>query len=329
MDKDALPPQLTEEEWLEKRKQGIGGTDISAIVGINPYKTAFDVYAEKLGLVEEKPSSRLARRGRKLESLVVDEYEEETGNHALRIGRRLFTHPDYPWWVGSPDDLVQEGRGLEAKTVWSSQVMRQFGQPGTDAVPDLYFVQVMWYMPLTRQEVFDIAAMLGPRFQVHPVEINRDLLLALREQAERFMQDYLLPQRPPPLDYSEGAREYLRKMFPAHEEPLRVATPEEEALMAAYFQMAAQAEKFDRVADGLANQIKAAIGKAEGVEGQPGRITWRKSKDREEVDWEKAYAALRTQLPKTHQQLADRLAKAHQHTIIGPRRFNARPGKDE
>lgn len=37
-------------EWLRERQKGIGGSDIGAILGLNKYKTAFEVYLEKQNL---------------------------------------------------------------------------------------------------------------------------------------------------------------------------------------------------------------------------------------------------------------------------------------
>ena len=57
---------MTREEWLAARKQGIGGSDAGAILSMNPYKSAFDVYADKLGLTEPKPDTEAMRQGRDL-----------------------------------------------------------------------------------------------------------------------------------------------------------------------------------------------------------------------------------------------------------------------
>ena len=38
---------MTEIEWLKSRQQGIGGSDAGAILGVNNYKTPFDVYIDK------------------------------------------------------------------------------------------------------------------------------------------------------------------------------------------------------------------------------------------------------------------------------------------
>lgn len=45
-------PYSSREEWLGMRGRGIGGSDCSAIVGLNPYKTNLQLWQEKVGLRE-------------------------------------------------------------------------------------------------------------------------------------------------------------------------------------------------------------------------------------------------------------------------------------
>lgn len=42
---------LPEEEWLEYRRRGIGGSDAAAILGVSPFATARDLYYDKLKVV--------------------------------------------------------------------------------------------------------------------------------------------------------------------------------------------------------------------------------------------------------------------------------------
>ncbi|MDY0364217.1 MAG: YqaJ viral recombinase family protein, partial [Bacilli bacterium] len=39
-------------KWIEERRRGLGGSDIGAILGLSPWKSAFQVYQEKRGEVE-------------------------------------------------------------------------------------------------------------------------------------------------------------------------------------------------------------------------------------------------------------------------------------
>ena len=55
---------LTEEEWLNWRKKGIGGSDVAAVLGISPWKTRRDLFYEKTGAepMEEDEGNWVAKR---------------------------------------------------------------------------------------------------------------------------------------------------------------------------------------------------------------------------------------------------------------------------
>ena len=73
---------LTREEWLDWRRRGIGGSDVSAIIGISPFRTARDIYYDKVGIaaVEENEGNWVAMEmGHLLEDLVAKIFERKTG----------------------------------------------------------------------------------------------------------------------------------------------------------------------------------------------------------------------------------------------------------
>ncbi|HQE50274.1 MAG TPA: YqaJ viral recombinase family protein, partial [Fervidobacterium sp.] len=49
--------EITQEEWLQFRKRGIGGSDISAILGLNPWKSPLALYYDKVGENEVEEES--------------------------------------------------------------------------------------------------------------------------------------------------------------------------------------------------------------------------------------------------------------------------------
>lgn len=87
------------------RSKGIGGTDIAAIVGLNPWKSPIDVYMEKTGLVEPIPDNENLYWGRELEPAVLRRYAKETG-YVLRPGDPI--QGAEPWILGTPDALIIE-----------------------------------------------------------------------------------------------------------------------------------------------------------------------------------------------------------------------------
>ena len=74
---------LPREEWLEWRRKGIGGSDVAAIMGISPFRTARDIYYDKLKIVsveeeDEFDDSWVAKEmGNLLEPLVAKIFQKK------------------------------------------------------------------------------------------------------------------------------------------------------------------------------------------------------------------------------------------------------------
>ena len=126
---------MTREEWLEERKTGIGGSDASAIVGLNPYSDNI-----KLWEIKTKDNLRQSFAIKHPEFEVI--HEENT----------IIRHPKYPFLFASLDGiLVNKETGekgvLEIKT---SKILRSMQkEKWNDRVPDNYFIQVLHYLNVT------------------------------------------------------------------------------------------------------------------------------------------------------------------------------------
>ena len=113
---------LSRDEWLAYRRYGIGGSDAAAILGISPWRTARDLYYDKLGIAEVSENEDnwvQLEMGNLLEPLVAQIFEKKTG---LKVFKRkaMFQHAKYPWMLADLDYLVELPDGstaiLEIKT---------------------------------------------------------------------------------------------------------------------------------------------------------------------------------------------------------------------
>ena len=116
--------KLTEKEWKEYRYQGIGGSDVAAVFGISPWKTARDLYEEKMfgKDPESEDDGWVAKEiGKRLEELVVQIFMKKTGLRPYAV-RKMFRHPDYPFMLANVDFFVEingEIYIIECKTSFS------------------------------------------------------------------------------------------------------------------------------------------------------------------------------------------------------------------
>ena len=98
------------------RTKCIGGGEISAIVGINPYQSPLDVYLRKFGLIEV-PETQAMRLGKRLEPIVAGLYCDATGRGGYHLNAEILHHQHLPWVIGTPDILFPEDHiGVELKT---------------------------------------------------------------------------------------------------------------------------------------------------------------------------------------------------------------------
>ena len=145
---------LPEEEWLEWRRKGIGGSDAAAILGISPFATARDLYYDKLKILpfEEGEDNWVAKKmGHLLEDLVAEIFSRKTGYRVFQV-KKMFYHPTYPWMLADVDYFVELPDGtiaiLEIKTT-NYNAKDHWWRDGEPIVPINYETQGRHYMCVT------------------------------------------------------------------------------------------------------------------------------------------------------------------------------------
>lgn len=186
----------------DERRTGIGGTDASALIGVNPWRTAMDVWAEKTGRSAGVPDNEAMRAGRMLEPVILNWYAEDEG---VEVMRDLPMLRQDEILIGHVDGLDQErGRIIEAKTASSE---KGWGEPRTDQVPIHYAAQVIWYCGLAGLDVADIAVLFNGRdFRIYTVQFDAEAFNAMRDAALRFWDEHIIKDvAPPPRNAKDAA----------------------------------------------------------------------------------------------------------------------------
>src|SRR3990167_10245335 len=91
---------MDEAKWLEERRKGIGGSDIAAIRGLSPWKTAYQVYEEKRKEVGEGEGNTATDGGRRLEPAIRQWYSDQTGR-SVKLPDKILYHKKYPFMLAS------------------------------------------------------------------------------------------------------------------------------------------------------------------------------------------------------------------------------------
>ena len=198
--------KLTREEWLEYRKKGIGGSDAGAILGISPFRTARDVYYDKLGIetvAGDEENWVAMEMGNLLEGLVARIFQHKTGFEVYRVPR-MFRHPIYPFMLADVDAFVRLPDGsiaiLEIKTT-NYNARANWYKDGEESVPAYYEAQGRHYMAVMDiDRVFFCCLYGNNEDEVLIREIRRDEAyekeMIFLEQ--NFWTEHVLKHVPPP-----------------------------------------------------------------------------------------------------------------------------------
>ena len=158
MKANVLIPDITiisKETWIQERKKGIGGSDVGAILGLNKYKSMFDVFYEKIG-VNKKPDSEKSKIsmeiGNRLEDFVADIFQERYPAIRVQQDNAMYQHTKYPFMLANIDRRLLLPDGTQAilgcKTLVNATewVRTDFCKGINGVCPLSYEYQVRHYM---------------------------------------------------------------------------------------------------------------------------------------------------------------------------------------
>ncbi|MCF7945938.1 MAG: YqaJ viral recombinase family protein [Spirochaetia bacterium] len=196
--------------FLEERRKGIGGTDAAVILGLSKYKTPLQLAQEKLGQTESFQGNRFTEAGNRLEDVIARWYADATGWKIARVNKTLRLS-NYPYIMAHVDRRVlNRYRVLECKSA-DKWTMSQWGEEGSDEVPDIYFIQVQHYLMFPSFLDGDLAALIGGNdFRIYHIDPDRELQdMILRAEIE-FWNTIKRGDLPQPVNQDDTKRLWPR-----------------------------------------------------------------------------------------------------------------------
>ncbi|MBP2638297.1 MAG: putative phage-type endonuclease [Firmicutes bacterium] len=197
-------------EWLELRRQGIGGSDAPIVLGLSRYKSPVGLWLEKTGQIVPEEVGEYAYWGQRLEDIVAGEFTLRTG---LKVKRKnaILTHSEYPFMIANIDRMiVGERAGLECKT---TSAYRKDDWEG-DNVPDAYYVQCQHYMAVTGYKTWYIACLIGGNTFVHKVVVRDDAFIERMIEVQKQFWDHVVNGTMPAVDGSDACADALKSLYP-------------------------------------------------------------------------------------------------------------------
>lgn len=204
------------EDWLQARTFGLGSSDAPAIFGKSRWASPMSVYADKLGLVEPRPTTPWQKWGLLLEPAIAADFEKQTGHKLFNPGNyTIFQHQDLKFMQVTPDRLIEptgdhDGWGsLSIKTATAYKAKEWEVEPPIEA--DIQFQHELQTLGLTWGV---IAVLIGGQDTIHvPVQRNDEFCKLLVQLEAEFWQG-ILDQKPPPADGHTATTEALSQIYP-------------------------------------------------------------------------------------------------------------------
>ena len=253
---------LSREEWLKYRTGGIGGSDVSVIAGINPYRSLHQLWLEKTGQISpEETDNEYTHFGTLLEPIVRQEFVERTGLK-VRQKHMLLQSEEFPFMYADLDGVINDNGEtaiFEAKT--ASQYKAETWENG---VPAGYILQVQHYMAVTGAQKTYIAALIGGNhFVYHVIERDVTMIAKIIAMENHFWKHNVIGGVEPIPDGSDATTEYLNQKY-AVSNGKTIDLPQEAiAICEEYERLANQLKEVENAKNSAANQIKNYMKEAE------------------------------------------------------------------
>ena len=263
---------ISREEWLAWRRTGIGGSDAAAVIGLNPFRSRIEVYADKMGMMPEKEDTESMRLGRDLEDYVAQRFCEATGKK-VRRNNFMWCHDEHRCMIADVDrEVIGENAGLECKTTqaWGGKVIMK------GEIPLTYYVQCMHYMAVMGYDRVYLAVLIfGKGFFHFTIERDEDEIAALVSAEASFWRDHVEAGISPDPDGSQSAEQAVDAIWGnrAQEDELLMFDFSDD--MRELCDLAAAEKEIKRRKDAIKQRLQAALG--EHMVGSSDRyvLTWR------------------------------------------------------
>ena len=271
----ASAANITHEQWLAYRRTGLGGSDAGAIMGVSPYKSAYAVWADKLGALPPTEDSEPMRQGRDLEEYVARRFCEETGLR-VRRNRQMLRSIDHPMMLANIDrQVIGQRAGLECKTSRDIRMTRY----KNGEYPLEYYAQCLHYLAVTGWDRWYLAVLVyGTGLLVYTIDRRgaEDDIAALIAAEEAFWRDYVETRSQPAPDALESTTRALGAVWAASDAGTAIdADDATDALLSRLCGLRRDRKRIDEQIAEAENRVKAAMGAAEEIRGTSARCLWR------------------------------------------------------
>jgi len=265
------------EQWHEARRKAIGASEVAAILGVSPFKSALELWGEKTGLLDSEPDEAALERmgwGTRLEPVILAAYAEQSGLVVTRHPQsEVLYHPRHPEVPLSATPDAFDGEGLvEAKNVSAWLKNDWLDQP-----PLHYQIQCQAQMAVTGRPYATLVGLVGGHELIaHRIDRNDEFIRQLELTAADWWTTYVVAGVEPPAEPSESSVRALARLHPDDSGEEVQLSAEFDEVDARLLELKETIKQLEGERSDLENKLKSAIGSATfGRLGCGARYAWK------------------------------------------------------
>ncbi len=261
------------EEQRKNRRGHLGSSDMSAILGVDPWRNAYDVWLEKTEKLTDKDSDKVyLAAGNFFENGIIEWAEtelgeiktEENGEALFRkaVGFPIASHPD--------GEVIADGVPVEAKTAGLfGPLMETYGDEGTDELPDRIIIQDHVHMLCMDRELCHTPSFIGGKgFVMYRVHLDPEIMDIIKDKSIEFWDNYVVKDEPPP-DIIPSV-ELSRRMKRQANKTIDIET----IIVQNWLNAKHSLKIADAIKDGAESEMLVALGDAEAGNCELGMVTY-------------------------------------------------------
>lgn len=265
---------LSHEEWLRWRKKGIGGSDVSAILGINKWTSAIELWLDKTNQKNDPVEVNEAMEwGTILEPIIRRHFAAVTGKTVMEV-KAMLQHPDHPFMIADVDGVTTDDHGepaiLEIKT--ASEYKRDEWLEG---VPTYYQTQVQHYLCVTGVSMAYVAVLIGGNtFRVYEVDADpeiQQMLIAVEKNFWNMVTNMIRPD----IDGSNAAKDLLDQIYRGGVEEEIILPEDAVEWVDAYIEASADEDSAKAKKQEASNHLKEIMGDYDKASCMGHSISWK------------------------------------------------------
>lgn len=276
-------------DWLRLRQKGIGGSDVAAVLGLNPWKSPLDVYYDKVNPEPVIiPENAKMRAGNIMENVIALWWSQDN-ERRIRKDNKIYIHDDIPFYMANIDRLiVAKGKDdtgiLECKNT-GKFVLNKLSQNEME-IPYIWYCQLQHYLFFGYAYGYIAYCVDGWDFQSGRIEFDKEYQELALTALDEFWNYNVLKKNPPEPKTSSDIQAYFQDTSPGK----IVECDERTAININDLQdIREQLKPLQQEEENLKIAIQAFMDDAEILTDSKGEtvITWKKSKDSKRLNRKK------------------------------------------